>query len=83
LTSWSSADDWRVEEIDYQELDDERVLALFRFAGRGKTSGIDAAQLGGTGANLFHIHQGAVTKLVAYWELDRALADLGIAPEAD
>jgi ketosteroid isomerase-like protein len=76
LSPW---EDWRAEERDYRELDEERVLAVFRFAGRGKVSGIDAAQLGGVGANLFHIDEGVVTKLVAYWEADRALADLGLS----
>jgi ketosteroid isomerase-like protein len=33
LSPW---DDWRAEERDYRELDDERVLAVFRFAGRAK-----------------------------------------------
>jgi hypothetical protein len=34
------------------------------------------------GANLFHIHAGRVTQLVVYFERDRALADLGLVPDA-
>jgi hypothetical protein len=32
---------------------------------------------------MFHVHGGEVTKLVIHFDGDRALADLGLAPEAD
>jgi ketosteroid isomerase-like protein len=68
-----------VDEL--RELDDERILALVRRSGRGKTSGVDLGQLHSHGAAVFHIHEGKVTRIVRYWDRARALADLGLTPE--
>jgi ketosteroid isomerase-like protein len=70
--------DFRAEAEDYRELDDERVLALHIFTGRGKTSGVEVGQTGSKGACLLHIVDGKVTKLLLYSARDRALADLGL-----
>jgi hypothetical protein len=35
-----------------------------------------------TAAGVFHISDGNVTKLVAYWDRERALVDLGLTPDA-
>jgi ketosteroid isomerase-like protein len=74
LTPW---DDLRVYAEEYRELDDERVLVLLDNSGSGKTSGMDLQQVRG-GAFLHHVRDGKVTRLVNYWDRDRALADLGL-----
>ena len=69
----------RVEAEDYREVDAERVLVLLTTIGRGKASGVELAQTHVRGAVVFHVHEGKVTRLVQYWDRDRALADLGLA----
>jgi ketosteroid isomerase-like protein len=69
--------EYHSEAVEYRELDDERVLVLTYASGRAKASGV---QIGQRRANVFHLRDGKVTKLVAYWDRDRALADLGLAP---
>ena len=63
---------------EYRELDDERVLVFIRQSGRGKTSGFEVGETGTREANLFHIRDGRVTRLVLDEDRDRALADLGL-----
>jgi hypothetical protein len=78
LKAWT---DWRVTPGDCIELDAERVLVPYHFTARGRVSGLEAGQLHTQGATLFHLHAGLVTKIVQYFDRDRALADLGLAPE--
>jgi ketosteroid isomerase-like protein len=78
LGSW---EDYRVGAERYLTPDEERVLVLVTFTARGKASGLQVAQSGATGANLFHIRDGQVTRPVLYWSRDRALADLGVEEE--
>jgi hypothetical protein len=66
---------------EYRELDDERVLVLSHYSGRGKTSGLELGQIQAKGAGLFHVRRGKVTKLVIYFDREHAFADLGLAPE--
>jgi ketosteroid isomerase-like protein len=80
LNAW---EEWRVQADDYRELDDEQVLVLDHRSGRGKTSGLELSQIRSQGAHLFHIRDGKVTRLVRYLNRDRALADLGLAPQGD
>jgi hypothetical protein len=73
--------DWRdarVDVEDYQELDIERILALLDLIGRGRASGVEIARARARGANLFHICDGRVTRLVLYFDREHAFADLGL-----
>jgi ketosteroid isomerase-like protein len=72
----SSWEEYHSEAVEYRELDDERLLVLTVAKGRVKASGL---QVGQKRANLFHLRGGRVTKLVAYWDRERALADLSLA----
>jgi hypothetical protein len=69
---------YEVVAEEYRELDHERILVLHRYNGRGRTSKIEIAQIASKGADLFHISHGRVTKLILYWQLRRAFADLGL-----
>jgi ketosteroid isomerase-like protein len=79
LGAW---EEFRLEADGFQELDAERVLALDHRSGRSKTSGLELGQMRTNGARLFEIRDGKVTRLVVYFDRERALADLGLAPEA-
>lgn len=76
LAAW---EDWGVVATDYLALPEDRVLVSFYCTGRGKTSGVELAQLGVDGATLFAAHNGKITRIVQYFEKSHALADLGMA----
>jgi ketosteroid isomerase-like protein len=76
LGAW---DEFRVTADEYRELDARRVLVLIHRSGQGRTSGLDVEQMGSTAADLFHIDDGKVTRLVNYWDRKQALADLALA----
>ena len=80
LSAWEES---RAELDEFHVLDDERVLVLFYFRGSGKTSGLDLGQMRTKGANLFHLRDGKVRKLVTYFDPNRALADLGLSSGAE
>ncbi len=66
----------------YRRLDGNRTLILIRRRARGKGSGLEVTEAIRTqGAVLFHVQSGTVTRLVLYWDRDRAFADLGLAPD--
>ena len=66
-----------------RELDDGRVLVLYRLTGHGRTSGVDLGQMRAQGASIFSVREGKVSKLVSYLDRDRALADLELTPNPD
>jgi ketosteroid isomerase-like protein len=68
----------RIAAEEFRELDSERVLVLDDVSGRGKRSGLEIGQFGASGAHLFHLRGGMVTRLVVFPDRDRALADLGL-----
>jgi ketosteroid isomerase-like protein len=78
LHAWEG---FRVSAAEYLELDGERVLALIDRRGRGKTSGLELGELKTSGAILFQVRDGKVTRLVHYYDRERAFADLGLAPQ--
>jgi ketosteroid isomerase-like protein len=80
LSAW---EEFRQDATAYRELDDERVLVLIDRSGRGKTSGLELGQMRTQGAHVFHVRDGKVTRFVTYWDRERALADLGLAPQGD
>lgn len=69
-------DEYHSEALEYRELDSERVLVFTYASGHAKASGLAIGQMR---ANVFHIRDGKVTRLVAYWDRERALADMGLA----
>ena len=79
LDAWEGL---RARAEEYRELDAERVLVLVHNSGRGKTSGLELEQMQSKGANLCHVRGGKVTRLVLYWDRERALFDLGLAGES-
>jgi ketosteroid isomerase-like protein len=76
LSAWEG---YHAEAEEYRELDDERVLVVVRRSGRGKTSGIELADMAAKGAALYHVKDGKVTRQVVYLDRERALADLGLS----
>ena len=76
LNPWEQ---WRTRADAYRELDDERVLVLDHFSGRGATSGVDMEEMRTEGAVLFHLRRSKVTRLVLYWSRGRALSDVGLS----
>jgi ketosteroid isomerase-like protein len=75
LSAW---DGFHTEVDEYRELDDERVLVLVRFGGRGKTSGLAVDQMRSKSAGLAHFRGGKMTRLVLYFDRKRAFADLDL-----
>jgi hypothetical protein len=78
LSAW---EEFRPEMDEIRELDDERVLVLSRYSGRGKVSGLEIGKVGTERAALYQFRGGKVTKIVRYLNRERGLAELRLAPE--
>jgi ketosteroid isomerase-like protein len=79
LGAWEEV---RTKVDGYRQLDDERVLVLLHHGGRGKASGLELDALSTRGADIVYVRDSKVTKVVKYFDRERALADLGLASEA-
>jgi ketosteroid isomerase-like protein len=66
------------EEI--RSLGDGVFLVLLTNTGRGKSSGLEVGESAMPGVNVVHMRAGRILRLYAYWNRERALADLGLAP---
>ena len=69
-------EDVRAEAEKYRELDGQRVLVLDHRSGRGKTSGLELGQVRTEGATVWQLFDDRVTRLVLYWDRQRAFPDL-------
>jgi hypothetical protein len=78
LSPWEHV---RIVVDEYRELDDECILVLLRFVGRGKTSGLELDPRWTRGAEVVRVKDGRVTRIVHYFDRKRALADLGLTRE--
>jgi ketosteroid isomerase-like protein len=74
LAGWK---DFQAEPERLIVVDSTRILVLVHNSGRGRRSGVEMEHR--SVANLFEIEDGQVTRLVLYWDRNRALADLGLA----
>ncbi len=68
--------EFRATPERYLAVDEQRILVLVQNHGRGSASGIEFEAR--SVANYFEIRGGRVTRLVLYWDRDRALADVGL-----
>jgi|SRR5882757_6462872 len=71
-------EDVRAEAEEYRALGGERVLVLDHRTGHGKTSGVELADMPTQGGTVWYLRDCNVTRLVIYFDRDRALADLGL-----
>jgi ketosteroid isomerase-like protein len=84
MASFSRAWQWlRTVPEEFRELDEERVLVLVSYVGRGKASGVRLKEVEARAASIYHVHDRSVKRIVLYFDRNRALADLGLASEGD
>jgi ketosteroid isomerase-like protein len=75
LGAW---DGLRIHAEEFRVLDDERVLVLTRYDGQGKTSGLNLGGVHARAAEVYHVRNSRVTRVVHYYDRDRAFADLDL-----
>jgi ketosteroid isomerase-like protein len=79
IRDWFAAfEGFSIRPEEFRTLDAERVLVLTNIGGRGKRSGIQLGEISSGGAHVFTVRDGRVTKLVRYFDRERAFADLGL-----
>ncbi len=79
LREWREAwVEFQAEPEEFRALGEKRVLVLIRRSGRGKVSGLELGGLRTEGAAVFDLDDGKVTRVVNYFDRDRALVDLGL-----
>lgn len=72
-------EDFRAVAEEVRDLGDGRVLVFTRNTGRSKGSGLELGDMHTRGANVIHVRDGKITKLVAYFNRDQALVDLNLS----
>ncbi|HEX4187070.1 MAG TPA: nuclear transport factor 2 family protein [Solirubrobacteraceae bacterium] len=75
ISAWR---DLRIDAQDYREFADGRVPVLTRSSARGKASGVELPPEWTSGAAIYDIRDGKVTKHVVYFDRSHALADLDL-----
>jgi hypothetical protein len=75
LSAWA---DMRAEPEEFRALEDGRVLVFFHLRARGKASGVEIGEAMSRGAQLVTLHDGKVTRMITYWNRDRALEAAGL-----
>ena len=80
LSAWEGH---RSQAESHRELDEERVLVFAHATGRAKRSGVEFTGGMVKPTVLFHVRDQRVTRLIIYHDRKRALAELGLASEAD
>jgi ketosteroid isomerase-like protein len=76
LTAWNRGG---VVVDEYRQLSDRRVLVLLHFGqGRARATDAEDRQRGQTGAQILDVREGTITRLVTYFDRERALDELGL-----
>ena len=72
-TAWES---WSVDDLDFRPVGDDRVLVLFRFAAKGKGSGIE---LNRADATVCTLREGKISRVEYYNDQQQALEAVGLS----